>query len=388
VGPHGMSSLPPWAWPTWLGPAIYWVGILAATMTAFYMFRAYFLTFHGKFNGWTIVRGWKDPHAGHHHDEHHDDPHAPKEGPVPHESPLSMTIPLLVLAAFAAFAGFLKADMLHVEPLGHLLEPVFKTAETAIHEREGAKGMEMMMLAPGILAFVAGGGAAFLVYLKNDGAQEKAFIRAFPRLYKLIFDKWRIDELYEATVVGMVDALADIFQMADTWIVDGVLAKLSAAIVGAAGTVLRAFQTGKVQAYSASMVIGLAGVGWFLVRPHAVTSIDDTKLKQTGEVTVSAAPGFGYSYRWEGPGITAAKDFSATREINIPLQPGDKKDVVLQVRNAFNGVDTQTITVARPGKKGGNAAPGSAPPQGEPPPQGSVVIPGVKLPDLFRGLHQ
>ena len=308
------------------------------------------------------------------------------EGPAPHESPLAMTIPLMVLAFFAAFSGLLKADLIHFEPLGHLLEPVFKTAGATIHEREGAKGMEMMMLVPGILAFVVGGGAAAYVYLKSNGAQEKAFARSFPRLYKLIYDKWRIDELYEATVIGMVDALADIFQMADTWIVDGILAKLSAAIVGAAGTVLRAFQTGKVQAYSASMVIGLAGIGWFLVRPHAAMSIDDTKVRQTGEVVVSATPGFGYSYRWEVPGIAAA-DFSPEREIKIPLQPGDKKEVVLQVRNAFNGIDKHTFTVARPGRKGGAAAPANAAPAAEPPPEGKTVIPGDQIPNLIRG-HQ
>jgi NADH-quinone oxidoreductase subunit L len=389
AAPRTVNGLIPWAWPTWLGAGIYWVGILAATMTAFYMFRAYFLTFHGDFKGWTIVRGWKDPHAGHGHDDHHDEHHGDVkgDGPEPHESPLAMTIPLMVLAAFALFAGFLKADLIHVEPLGHLLEPVFKSAESTIHEREAAKGAEWLMLAPGILAFIAGIGAATYVYLLNKGAPETAFAKSFPRLYKLIYDKWRIDELYEATVIGMVDALADIFQMADTWIVDGILAKLSAAIVGAAGTVLRAFQTGKVQAYSASMVIGLAGVGWFLVRPHAVTSIDDTKLKQTGEVVVSAAPGFGYSYNWAGPGLTATSDFSATREITIPLQPGDKKDVVLQVKNAFNGVDTQTITVARPGKKAAAPTPG-ANPMDDLAPGGKVVIPGDKIPDLLRGLHQ
>src|SRR4029079_2937974 len=122
--------------------------------------------FHGDFKGWTIVKGWKDPHAGHGHDDHHhEDAHAPKEGPVPHESPYAMTIPLLVLAAFAVFGGLLKADPIHIEPLGHLLEPVFKTAETAVHEREGAKGLEYAMMAPGFVAFLVGTGAAFFVYV-------------------------------------------------------------------------------------------------------------------------------------------------------------------------------------------------------------------------------
>jgi hypothetical protein len=61
---------------------------------------------------------------------------------------------------------------------------------------------------------------------------------------------------------------------------------------------------------------------------------------------------------------------------------------VLQVRNAFNGVDKQTITVARPGRKGAGMAPGNAPPAAEPPPpEGKIVIPGDQIPGLIRG-HQ
>ncbi len=52
---RGSNAVPMWTWPEWLGPVIYWVGIVAATMTAFYMFRAYFMTFHGRFRGWKIV---------------------------------------------------------------------------------------------------------------------------------------------------------------------------------------------------------------------------------------------------------------------------------------------------------------------------------------------
>ncbi len=89
-------------------------------MTAFYMFRAYFLTFHGPFRGWKIVKGWKDPHA-HGHDDHghHAEEEGPIDGPVPRESPLAMTVPLMVLAAFAVFAGFLNAEPIHIAPLGH-----------------------------------------------------------------------------------------------------------------------------------------------------------------------------------------------------------------------------------------------------------------------------
>ncbi len=341
-------------------------------MTAFYMFRAYFMTFHGKFRGWKIVRGWKDP--GHHeHHEHHDD--GPLEGPAPRESPPAMTIPLVVLAAFAVFAGFLNANLgsFHSAPLGHLLDPVFLKAEHMVADREGVKGLELAMLAPGLLAFIAGAGGAYVVYYQRGGAPERAFAQGFPRLYKLVYDKWRIDELYDAAVVGMVDALADIFVMADTWIVDGILARVSAALVGAAGTVLRALQTGRVQAYAASMVIGLAGVGWFMVRPHADVQVDDTSLRQSGDVKLTAAPGLGYRYHWEQPG----KAVTEGPDLALKLEPGQSEEVVLEVENAFNSKARHVIPLSRP-------APGKKPTvievprPGGPPPRGPAPTGGAK----------
>jgi NADH-quinone oxidoreductase subunit L len=345
------GGLEMWTWPDWLGKGIYWVGIAAATMTAFYMFRAYFMTFHGTFRGWKIVPGYKDHGHGHGHD-HHDEKPGEIDGPVPHESPLAMTAPLMVLAAFAAFAGFLNAGLIHVEPLGHFLEPVFEQASHAVAVREAAAhdhALEYMMMIPGLLAFVAGGGAALVIYLQKNGAPEKAFAQSFPGLYKLMYDKWRIDELYDATVVGMVDALADIFTMADKWIIDGILARLSAAFIAFCGTVLRAFQTGRVQAYSASMVIGLAGLGWFLVRPHATVTIEDKAFKQTGQLTLTAAPGLGYRYHWQVQGGAKTEG----RELTVSLNPGESKEVVLEVENAFNSVAREVIPLSRPGMTGG-----------------------------------
>jgi NADH-quinone oxidoreductase subunit L len=347
VRPGG--DLKMWQWPDFLGPAIYWVGIVAATMTAFYMFRAYFMTFHGKFRGWNVVRGWRAP-AGHGHD-HHEHEEGPIDGPAPHESPLAMTFPLMVLAAFAIFAGFLNAEPLHIPQLaslGHLLEPVFAKAEHSILARPESKGLDWIMMAPGAVAFLAGGAAAFVVYFQRGGAPERAFAESFPRFYRLIYDKWRIDELYDATVVGMVDALADIFTMADKWIIDGILARVSAALVGFAGTVLRAFQSGRVQAYSASMVIGLAGLGWFLVTPHPAVTVDDKNMKSSGQVTLSAAPGLGYAYQWRVPGAQSPEGFTSKREITVTLLPGETKEIVLEVQNAFKSVARETIPLSRP----------------------------------------
>ena len=338
-------------WPSWLGPAIYAAGIVAATMTAFYMFRAYFLTFHGEFKGWKIVKRRKAVHHDHH--DHHEDT-GPIEGPAPKESPPAMTLPLVVLAAFAVFAGFLMAEPIHIEPLGHMLHPIFAHTAQRVLEPSN-KDLMWVMMAPGFAAFLGGTGAAIFVYWNRQGEPEERFARAFPRLHRLIVDKWRIDELYEATVIGMVDALADIFTMADKWIIDGILAKLTAALVGFFGTVLRAFQTGRVQVYSASIVLGLAGMGWYLARPHAAAIINDKQLRQSGEVVLSAAPGLGYTYRWEGAGIESSAAFTAQDKLSLTLAPGDRKDVTLHVKNAFGSVSKETLTIVRPARKGSSS---------------------------------
>ncbi|HRI70590.1 MAG TPA: NADH-quinone oxidoreductase subunit L [Polyangium sp.] len=374
-----------WTWPSWLGATIYWVGILAATMTAFYMFRSYFLTFHGEFRGWKIVAGYKAAHGhdDHHHDDHHD-AGKPLEGPKPHESPFAMTIPLVVLAAFAVFAGFFMAEPVHIEPLGHLLEPVFAKAHDVVTARyDGVQKLMWPMMGPGVAAFLAGTGAAMVVYLNQRGRPEEQFKKAFPGFYKLVYDKWRIDELYDATVIGMVDALADIFTSADKWIIDGIIAKLTAAVVGAVGTILRMFQTGRVQVYAAAMSLGLVGVGWYLVTPHAEAQVDDTKMRASGEVVISASNGFGYTYRWEGVGPTEQKEFDSTREVRVNLNPGEKKDVKLHVRNAFAQETTQTFALSRPGR--GLGVPGMNSP-GAPAP--GTVIPQDKIHELLPGGRQ
>ncbi len=351
-----------WKWPAWLGPAIYWMGIAAASMTAFYMFRAYFMTFWGDFRGWKVVPGWKDPHAGKHHHHDHEDDHKPKVGPVPHESPYAMTIPLIVLAALAVGAGFLGAEAFHFAPLTSKLEHLFKGTELRVHTRAGidAHGSQMwIMMIPGFLAFVGGSGLAYLVYVVRGGEPERNFARSVPWLYRLLYNKWYVDEIYEYTVLGMVDALADIFVMADVWIVDGILAKLSSLVVKATGSVLRLFQTGRVQVYAASMVLGMVGIGWYLSTPHASYTLDRTELKRTGAVVVHASGGLGYSYKWSGDGIPSANDFSNTPDLPIVVEEGKTRTVVLEVKNALGRESKQTITIERPSTRSpGAPAPG------------------------------
>jgi NADH-quinone oxidoreductase subunit L len=375
-----------WRWPEWLGPTIYWVGVLAATMTAFYMFRAYFLTFHGQFKGWTIDRTYKAKKHDDHHG-HHDAEAGPIKGPVPRESPPAMTVPLVVLAGLSVVAGFLYAEPIHVTPLGHVLDPIFAGTKTNVVERAAAKGLLFPMMLPGIGAFLLGSGSAMYIYWNKAGAPERRFAQRFPRIHRLIYDKWRVDELYDTVFVGMLDALADIFTMADKWIVDGILAKLTAALAGFIGTVLRAFQTGRVQAYSASMVIGLAGLFWFMMRPHAEMSVDDRTLKQNGQVMLTAAPGLGYSYRWETQDVKTPTEFSPTRELTVRIEPGEKREVKLFVRNAFGQETSETVAIERPGVRRGTVDLSGIQVPSRPAPLGTS-LPVERIPDLLPGGNQ
>jgi NADH-quinone oxidoreductase subunit L len=204
------------------------------------------------------------------------------------------------------------------------------------------------LLVPGVLAFVIGSSLAFVIYLKRKGAPEQAFAARFPGLYQLVFDKWRVDELYDELVVGSLEALADASVWIDRWVVDGILARLTALIVTVWGHLLRLLQTGHVQAYAAVMVLGLFGLGWFVTvpQPEAAVSGDAS----TGQYAVQAAPGLGYSYRWDADsdGTFDTEEFGAFPQVTLKLEEGASQEVQLQVKNAFGRVRSGSFSVSRP----------------------------------------
>ncbi len=342
----------PFVPPAWIGPMVYWTGVLAAVLTAFYMCRSLFLTFYGDFRGWSIGRpsvlaraeAEADEEAHAHDDdaaahEHHEDLTQP--GYAPHESPWQMTVPLIVLATGAAFAGVLNAGLFHFTPLDHWLEPVFADATTgAVGVAHGRGGMEWTLMGGGLGAWAIGTGVAYYFYVMQKGAAEKEYLRLATRgvmamsgilvavlgvLAWLLINwapgstskyvwsgglvllgagmVWRyksigLDDAYDATAVAAVDALADTAASFDQWFVDGVLAKATSFIVAMLGTVLRAFQNGVVHAYAAIMVIGIAVVGWFFIWPHA----DATMASKGTDVVLSAGTAGGYldyQYQWQ-----------------------------------------------------------------------------------------
>ncbi|GAC1536820.1 MAG: hypothetical protein NVS3B10_00940 [Polyangiales bacterium] len=404
-----------WQAPRWLGPTLYAIGILAATCTAFYMFRLLFLTFLGDFRGWAVASDAPlrtnpieneeplvddvDPHAHHPlgsakhvdtgphdaHDAAHDAHHAAADGPhhhehddedfeepgaAPAEAPWTMAFPVALLGALALVAGWLFAEPFHIEPLGRWLEPVFagvmQHTDVAgpdagfVLLREGAEKLEWPLMVPGVLAFVVGAGLAWSWYVKGEGRTPTDLALAWPRLHRAAYNKWYVDEIYDATIIGGTDALADGAALMDTWIVDGVVAKLSSLLASALGGLLRAFQNGVVHVYAAVLALGTLGVFLFLHAPHP-----SVHTRQNGDsFVVEAAPGLGYEYRWSVQGATPEPSFSAGEPAEtrtVPVPRGEDRLVTVEVKNAFGRTASHTVKIINPAASSSAPAPSAMP---------------------------
>jgi NADH-quinone oxidoreductase subunit L len=344
AGDNTMVKL--FAWPEWAGNVLYGLGLAGAVMTAFYMTRLLIGIFFGDFRGWKIVKKWKESDHGHHDDHHHPEPGKALEGPMPQESPIQMTAPLMILGALSLVAGFLNAHIIHSDAFDRWLAPVFKTASALVEVKHPAS--EGMYIALAVAAFALGVGGAYWVYEKQKGEPARRFVESMPGLHALVRDKWRVDEFYEETFIGAIDALAEAATFFDKWIVDGIVARLTAFVVAMTGTLLRYLQVGRVQAYALTMVVGLGAVGWYFLMPRAEAKVVSNAA--TGAYSVSATPGIGYTYRWDenGDGKFEDQKFSAKSEVSFELKPDSTRKLKLEVRNAFGATATRELTVARP----------------------------------------
>ncbi len=350
----GGISMELFTWPTWLGSALYAMGLLTAVMTAFYMTRLFIGIFFGEFKGWKIVKGFKEAQghdeADHGHGHAHHDPGVRLEGPTPHESPWQMVLPLAILGALAAFSGFFNANAgpIHITPLDSWLEPVFAKASGAVSLVAESESKEPLFLGLAFAAFAVGSGVAYWVYAIQKGKPAQSLVNAAPGFHSLVFDKWRVDEFYDEYVIGAVDSLAEFFTWADKWIVDFILTRVSSFLIAASGTALRFMQTGRVQTYAAVMVLGLGGVGYFFVTPRveAETKSNDA----SGAYSLSAAQGLGYSYRWDlnNDGKWDTEKFSSQTRASLKLAVKENRTVRLEVKNAFGRTATRSFDFARP----------------------------------------
>jgi NADH-quinone oxidoreductase subunit L len=216
--------------------ALYGVGLLTAGITAFYMFRAVFLTFLGKFRGT-------------HEQEHH-----------LHESPPVMTIPLIILAIGAVSAGWLGfpeilggANWFH-----HFLEPVravIPGLEAAEHSM--SRGAEGGLMVIAVAVALAGIALAWLIYYKNGPAGGAAWAARFPTVHRILVHKYYVDELYDWLIVRPLAAFSSfLWKVFDALFIDGLVntAAVSTELVGQAG---RYSTTGNVRNYALYFFLGV-----------------------------------------------------------------------------------------------------------------------------------
>ena len=224
------------AWPHGLGRVIYGIGLAAAALTSFYMFRSYFLVFHGRFRG-----------------DHHQLEHA-------HESPPAMTVPLVALAIGAIFLGFLgvpevmRGDSNLFE---HWLVPAnFAPAMTTL-----AHSTEWLMMGAATLISLGGIGLAYRRYGQGLPADAVDVAEQPPFAWRLLANKYYVDELYDWVVVRPLRWIANVcWKVFDALIIDLVLVRGSAMVVDVTGRILRYVQNGDVQRYVVGVVVGTAGI--------------------------------------------------------------------------------------------------------------------------------
>ncbi|MEO5930832.1 MAG: NADH-quinone oxidoreductase subunit L [Candidatus Kapaibacterium sp.] len=228
------------------GNAVLWFfGVAAAFCTAFYMFRSVYLTFDG------------EERFDHHHVH-------------PHESPALMTIPLWILAFLSVAGGFLGLPGVfgNVNLLEHWLEPVFEPAYTKFAQNESmSHGGEWLLMAISLGVAVAGILLARYFYKQRPGIAD-AVAGRMKGIYKLLWNKWYVDNIYEYGVVIPLQKISRSFfhRFVDIGVIDGAI-NGSARATGGISTFIRRLQSGVTQNYAMLFVAGIVVVvGWLVLR--------------------------------------------------------------------------------------------------------------------------
>jgi NADH-quinone oxidoreductase subunit L len=206
-------------------PWMFWIGAITAGITAFYIFRAYFMAFFGKYRG-------------HHH---------------PHESPAVMTLPLIALAALSLFGGLLNVPA--------WLSPAFPLSE---HENLTAM---VISATCGILGIII----AIFFYVIRPALPESLKTAAGP-LYTLVANKYYVDEIYSGLIVKPLEAISRfvLWRGVDEAVIDSSFVNGLAGIIRGWGALFRQLQSGSIRNYATwvfagslliILIFGLAGGG-------------------------------------------------------------------------------------------------------------------------------
>jgi NADH-quinone oxidoreductase subunit L len=192
-------------------PWIFWLGVVTAGLTAFYVFRAMFLTFFGEYRG-------------HEH---------------PHESSPVMLVPLGVLALLSLGGGFI--------PIPGFLGEFF-------HQKEPAENVTLMAIS--VAAGLIGILIAYVMYIAKPGMADSV-AGSFKGLYTLVYNKYFVDEMYDAAIVKPVvnGSRTVLWRFADAGVIDGLVNGVGARARGI-GDVLRRMQSGNIRSYATWVLLG------------------------------------------------------------------------------------------------------------------------------------
>jgi NADH-quinone oxidoreductase subunit L len=239
------------------GNKILWlIGVLAAAMTAFYMFRLIFMTFFNECRASEEVK----KHI--------------------HEAPKSMTVPLIILAFLSVVGGYIGIP----KALGgsnlveHFLEPVIglgdgklfqdATGTAIMHGAETAghhsHTMEYLLMIITTLIVLGGIFTAYMMYMKKREIPEK-LAQKNPLLYRLLLNLWYIDELYEWNVLNPLHTFSVfLWRITDALVIDGLVNKTAQFFMWC-GSVLRHIQTGYVQRYAVTFIAGTVAIVMYYI---------------------------------------------------------------------------------------------------------------------------
>jgi NADH-quinone oxidoreductase subunit L len=217
------------------GKILWFVGLVTALLTSFYMFRLWYLAFLGSPRS-------KDVHA--------------------HESPWSMLGPLIILALLSIGGGWIG-----IERFSAFLAPATGARAAA----EGTGHLELILSIVAVLVALEGWLIADKLYRRKP-ERPAQWAAALPGEYKLLANKYYVDEFYGATIVKPLFAVSRYLL---SWVVDagliGGTAWLLGGIANYAGTILRYWQSGNLRSYAAWLAAGAAALLLFVLVPwHAV----------------------------------------------------------------------------------------------------------------------
>ena len=235
-----------------------WIlGLVGALLTAFYMFRVVYMTFHGSFRGGEEA-------------EHH-----------LHESPRSMTVPLMILGGLSIVGGLIgiPGQLFHKGGLNlieNFLQPVILPISVGHEEVAGGAGhaehalslgTEWLLVLVSVAVAVGGIFIARRFYLGADAfAIPRRIAGRFPLLHRIVFNKYWVDEIYAALVVRPVHRLAIFcWRVFDELLIDTVFVNGTAFAVELTGDLLRYTTTGNVRNYALSValaILALVAVLW------------------------------------------------------------------------------------------------------------------------------